>query len=83
MKPAESKYPRHLNIIFDSNVGIVDSSVEFDTDESAQAWRRELLGAFRPSKIRHSRGDLTSPNRCTVLVSQESPCGFDAWHRGS
>lgn len=54
VKPAESKYPRHLNIIFDSNVGIVDSSVEFDTDESAQAWRRELLGAFRPSKTKAS-----------------------------
>lgn len=46
VKPAESKYPRHLNIVFDSNDGIVDSIVEFDTDESAQDWRRELLGAL-------------------------------------
>jgi hypothetical protein len=76
VKPVESKQPRHLNIVFDSNDGIVDSTVEFDTDESAQDWRRELLGAFlsRPS---HPRGDLTLPNRCTVLVSQGSPCGFD------
>ncbi len=75
---AESKRPRHINITFDSNDGIIDSTVEFDTDESAQDWRRELLGAFRPSKARHPRDVLTSPNRCTVLVSQESPFGFDA-----
>jgi hypothetical protein len=27
--------------------------------------------------------DLTPPNRCTVLVSQGSPFGFDEWHRRS
>ena len=48
VKPAESKHPRNLNIIFDSNDGIVDSTVEFDTDESAQDWRRELLGTSHP-----------------------------------
>ena len=48
VKPAESKHPRHIDIVFDSNDGTVDSLVEFDTDESAQDWRRELLGAFRP-----------------------------------
>ena len=35
-------------MVFDSNDGIVDGIVEFDTVESAQDWRRELLGAFRP-----------------------------------
>jgi sterol 3beta-glucosyltransferase len=54
VKPAESKHPRHLNIIFDSNDGIVESIVEFDTDESAQDWRRELLGAFHPSEVMYS-----------------------------
>src|SRR6266403_3351617 len=83
VKPAESKHPKHLNLIFDSNDGIVESIVEFYTDESAQDWRRELLGAFRPSKTRHPKGVLTLPNRCTVLVSQESAFDFDArWHRG-
>lgn len=52
VKPAESEHPRHLDIVFDSNDGIVDSIVEFDTDESAQDWRRELLGAF-PPETRH------------------------------
>jgi hypothetical protein len=56
LKPAESKHPRHVHIVFDSNDGVVVSIVEFDTDESAQDWRRELLGAFRPSKTRHPRG---------------------------
>ena len=55
VKPAESKLPRHLNIVFDSNDGIADSIVEFDTHESAQDWRRELLGAFRPSETRYLR----------------------------
>jgi hypothetical protein len=55
VKPAESKHPRYLDIVFDSNDGIVVSTVEFDTDESAQDWRRELLGACRP-KTRRPRG---------------------------
>ena len=48
IKPVEVKSPRHLNIVYESTSGVVDSIVEFDTDESAQDWRRELLGAFRP-----------------------------------
>jgi sterol 3beta-glucosyltransferase len=46
VKPVESKNPRHLNTVFESSPGIVESIVEFDTDESAQDWRRELLGAL-------------------------------------
>jgi sterol 3beta-glucosyltransferase len=51
IKPLESKNPRRLNIVFEANTGIVESIVEFDTDESAQDWRRELLGAFCPYMI--------------------------------
>ncbi|KAI0250754.1 hypothetical protein BJV78DRAFT_1127517 [Lactifluus subvellereus] len=46
VKPVESKRPRHLTIIFESNIGTTESTVEFDTDESAREWRRELLGAM-------------------------------------
>lgn len=48
IKPVDSRRPRHLNITFESNTGTAESIIEFDTDESAQDWRRELLGAFRP-----------------------------------
>jgi sterol 3beta-glucosyltransferase len=51
IKPVESKRPRHLIIIFEANTGTVEATVEFDTDESAQDWRRELLGAFRPCRF--------------------------------
>jgi len=51
INPVESKRPRHLIIIFESNTGTVEATVEFDTDESAQDWRRELLGAFRPCRF--------------------------------
>ena len=48
IKPVESKRPRHLIIIFESITGSAEATVEFDTEESAQDWRRELLGAFLP-----------------------------------
>ena len=48
IKPVDSRRPRHLTITFESNTGTAESTIEFDTDESAQDWRRELLGAFRP-----------------------------------
>jgi hypothetical protein len=46
VKPVDSKRPRHLDVVFESNIGITESTVEFDTDESAQEWRRELLGVL-------------------------------------
>ncbi|KAI0304369.1 hypothetical protein B0F90DRAFT_1666870 [Multifurca ochricompacta] len=46
IKPVDSKRSRHFALSFDSSTGIVESTVEFDTDESAQDWRRELLGAL-------------------------------------
>lgn len=75
IKPVEVKNPRHLNIVYESTSGVVDSIVEFDTDESAQDWRRELLGAFCPGA---PKCVSTLLYRRTVLVSQESPFGFDA-----
>jgi hypothetical protein len=48
IKPVELKRPRHLIITYESNRGTIESTIEFDTDESAQDWRRELLGASCP-----------------------------------
>jgi len=50
----DSRRPRHLTITFESSTGTAESIIEFDTDESAQDWRRELLGAFRPCQRIHS-----------------------------
>ena len=38
--------PRHITILYESAQGTVESTVEFDTDESACDWKRELLGEF-------------------------------------
>ena len=38
--------PRYINILYDSAQGTVESKVEFDTEESACDWKRELLGEF-------------------------------------
>ena len=76
VRPAEPKLPRHINMVFDSNDGIVDGIVEFDTVESAQDWRRELLGAFVP--LRQGVPEVIyRHHRCSVLVSQGSSAGFD------
>ncbi|KAF8270838.1 hypothetical protein EI94DRAFT_1569918 [Lactarius quietus] len=42
----ESRRPRHIIILYETAQGTVDTTVEFDTDESARDWRRELLGAL-------------------------------------
>jgi sterol 3beta-glucosyltransferase len=42
----ESRRPRHITILYESHEGTVDTTVEFDTDESAGDWKRELLGAL-------------------------------------
>jgi len=47
VKPVDLKRPRHLTVTFEASTGTVDSTIEFDTDESARDWRRELLGASR------------------------------------
>ncbi|KAI0061655.1 UDP-Glycosyltransferase/glycogen phosphorylase [Artomyces pyxidatus] len=41
----ELKYPRHLHITFEGVPEDRESVVEFDTEESARDWRRELHGA--------------------------------------
>ncbi|KAN0139921.1 UDP-Glycosyltransferase/glycogen phosphorylase [Lactarius tabidus] len=38
--------PRHITIFYETAQGTVDSVVEFDTNESALDWKRELLGAL-------------------------------------
>jgi hypothetical protein len=48
VKSVDSERPRHLTVIFEASTGTVESTIEFDTDESAHDWRRELLGASRP-----------------------------------
>ncbi|KAH9049860.1 glycosyltransferase family 1 protein [Lactarius hengduanensis] len=55
----ESK-PRHITTLYESAQGTVDSTVEFDTDESACDWKRELLGAL--FLYRRNRRSVLTPN---------------------
>ncbi|KAH9042076.1 UDP-Glycosyltransferase/glycogen phosphorylase [Lactarius pseudohatsudake] len=55
----ESK-PRHITTLYESAQGIVDSTVEFDTDESACDWKRELLGAL--FLYRRNRRSVLTPD---------------------
>ncbi|KAH9002635.1 UDP-Glycosyltransferase/glycogen phosphorylase [Lactarius hatsudake] len=55
----ESK-PRHITTLYESAQGTVDSTVEFDTEESACDWKRELLGAL--FLYRRNRRSVLTPN---------------------
>ncbi|KAI0004465.1 hypothetical protein BJV74DRAFT_807446 [Russula compacta] len=46
INPVESKSPRYITVTYESDTGTVGSNLEFDTNESAQDWKRELLGAL-------------------------------------
>ncbi|KAI0051096.1 glycosyltransferase family 1 protein [Auriscalpium vulgare] len=46
VKPVEAKHPRHLHLVLGGIPGTTEAVTEFDTEESARAWRRELNGAI-------------------------------------
>ncbi|KAF8809557.1 glycosyltransferase family 1 protein [Phlegmacium glaucopus] len=44
--PVDPKHPRILRLIIDPAARVVHDYAEFDTEESAQDWRREVTGAL-------------------------------------
>lgn len=42
--PIDASRPRHIRIVLNSAARTVHDSAEFDTEESAQDWRKELTG---------------------------------------
>ncbi|KAI9465440.1 glycosyltransferase family 1 protein [Lactarius psammicola] len=68
--------PRHITILYESAQGTVESTVEFDTDESACDWKRELLGALflyrrnRRSVLMQSDADDLNAVRINIPLSR-------------
>jgi hypothetical protein len=49
IKPVDWKRPRHIDVVFESSQGIIESTVEHDTIEAARDWRNEFHRmSFRP-----------------------------------
>lgn len=44
--PQDPKHEKVIHIMFDAAVGFREGVIEFDTEESARDWRREIEGAF-------------------------------------
>lgn len=44
--PQDPKHERVIHIMFDVAAGFRDGVIEFDTEESARDWRREIEGEF-------------------------------------
>ncbi|KAI0304370.1 hypothetical protein B0F90DRAFT_1948660 [Multifurca ochricompacta] len=55
IKPVNWEHPRHIDVVFESRQGIIETSVEYDTIEAARDWRNELRGAiFLYRRNRHA-----------------------------
>ncbi|KAI0269895.1 hypothetical protein BC834DRAFT_967621 [Gloeopeniophorella convolvens] len=61
IRPPESKRLRYITLTFETSAGAIESITEFDTEESARDWRRELQGALF----------LYRRNRRSVLMQNE------------
>jgi len=42
IKPVDWKRPRHIDVVFESSQGVIESTVEHDTIEAARDWRNEF-----------------------------------------
>ncbi|KAA1469801.1 UDP-Glycosyltransferase/glycogen phosphorylase [Dentipellis sp. KUC8613] len=81
--PMDTKRPKHARVIFNGLADIADTDVEFDTEESAREWRRELNGAIylnrrsRNSALRSRSRSISRNSSIPSTPSSETAVSAD------